>query len=319
MSGMISVVVPVYNEADNLPETRRRLEEVLASLGRPYEILFVDDGSTDGSFAILQKMHAEDPTHIRVLRFIRNYGKTAALTAAFRHARGEIIVTIDADLQEDPAHIPEFLNRIERDGFHLVSGWRRQRQDPLSKTLPSRLFNFVVRTLTGVPLHDFNCGFKAYRKEVVRRVRLYGEYHRFIPVLAAWKGFRVTEVVVRHRPRLRGTSKFGWKRMIHGYIDFVSVYFLTRFLKRPMHLFGGVGTLMVLAGLGINAYLTYEKLVLGMGLGNRPLLLLGVLLILSGLQLLVVGLLGEMLRYHHYDPQDEFVLETVLDSPSEAS
>lgn len=313
---MISVVVPVFNEVENIKEARSRLVEVLKDLGRPYEVIFVDDGSTDGSFDILRQMYEEDPTHIRVLRFIRNYGKTAALTAAFHHARGDILITIDADLQEDPAHIVDFLAKIEKEGFHVVSGWRKIRRDPLSKTLPSRLFNFVVRTMTGVPLHDFNCGFKAYRREVVKRVRLYGEYHRFIPVLAAWKGFRVTELQVHHRPRVRGKSKFGWKRMIHGYIDFVSIYFLTRFLKRPMHLFGGVGTLMFLVGILISGYLTYEKLFLGMGLSNRPLLLLGILLILSGLQLLVVGLLGEMLRYHHYDPQDEYVLEAVLSSPS---
>ncbi len=309
---MISVVVPVFNEVENLPEAWRELSRVLEDTGEPWEILFVDDGSTDGSFDILKRLHEEHPDRVRVLRFIRNFGKTAALTAAFRRARGEIIITIDADLQEDPAHIREFLQKIREEGYHLVSGWRKKRQDPPSKTLPSRLFNLVVRTTTGVPLHDFNCGFKAYRREVVENIRLYGEFHRFIPVLAAWKGFRVTEIPVRHRPRRRGKSKFGWKRMIHGYIDFVSVYLLTRFLKRPMHLFGGVGSLLFLAGLAINAYLSFEKIVFHRGLGYRPLLLLGVLLTLSGLQLLVVGLLGEMLRYHHYDPRDEYVLEQEL-------
>lgn len=309
---MISVVVPVYNEADNIRETFQSLSSVLEKMGEPWEILFVDDGSTDGSFDILKALHEEAPDRVRVLRFIRNFGKTAALTAAFQRARGDVIITIDADLQEDPGHIPEFLKKLREERFHLVSGWRKKRQDPPSKTLPSRLFNFVVRTMTGVPLHDFNCGFKGYRREVVENIRLYGEFHRFIPVLAAWKGFRVTEIPVRHRPRLRGVSKFGWKRMIHGYIDFVSVYLLTRFLKRPMHLFGGVGSLLFLAGVGINAYLSYEKLVYHVGLGHRPLLLLGILLTLSGLQLLVVGLLGEMLRYHHYEPRDEYVLESEL-------
>ncbi len=309
---MISVVVPVFNEAENLPETWRELARVLDEVGEPWEILFVDDGSTDGSFEILKRLHEENPSRVRVLRFIRNFGKTAALTAAFRRVQGEVIVTIDADLQEDPAHIREFLRKIREEGYHLVSGWRKKRRDPPSKTLPSRLFNFVVRTLTGVPLHDFNCGFKAYRREVVENIRLYGEFHRFIPVLAAWKGFRVTEIPVRHRPRRHGKSKFGWKRMIHGYIDFVSVYLLTRFLKRPMHLFGGVGSLFFLLGVAINAYLSFEKIVYHRGLGYRPLLLLGVLLTLSGLQLLVVGLLGEMLRYHHYEPRDEYVLEQEL-------
>lgn len=313
---MITVVVPVYNERDNIEETFRSLSAVLDQTGEEWELMFVDDGSTDGSFDVLRRLHETHPDRVRVLRFIRNFGKTAALTAAFRRARGEIIITIDADLQEDPAHIPEFLEKIRNEGFHLVSGWRKKRQDPPSKTLPSRLFNFVVRTMTGVPLHDFNCGFKAYRRQVVENIRLYGEFHRFIPVLAAWKGFRVTEIPVRHRPRLRGRSKFGWKRMIHGYIDFVSVYLLTRFLKRPMHLFGGVGSLLFLLGVAINAYLSFEKLVYGVGLGHRPLLLLGILLTLSGLQLLVVGLLGEMLRYHHYDPRDEYVLEIELGPPS---
>jgi len=309
---MISVVVPLFNEKENLPETWEGLSRVLEEMGEPWEILFVDDGSTDGSFEFLKRLHEENPDRVRVLRFIRNFGKTAALNAAFRRARGEVILTIDADLQEDPTHIREFLHKIREEGYHLVSGWRKKRRDPPSKTIPSRLFNFVVRTMTGVPLHDFNCGFKAYRREVVENVRLYGEFHRFIPVLAAWKGFRVTEIPVHHRPRLRGKSKFGWKRMIHGYIDFVSVYLLTRFLKRPMHLFGGVGSLFFLVGVAINAFLSFEKIVFQKGLGHRPLLLLGVLLTLSGLQLLVLGLLGEMLRYHHFDPQDEFVIEQEL-------
>ena len=307
MKPELTIVIPVYNEAENLIPLHRRLTGVLQSLQRSYELIFVDDGSTDGSDAVLEDLEKQDPDHVRRIHFITNYGKTAALTAAFRVARGRFVFTMDADLQDDPAEIPRFLEKLEA-GVHLVSGWRKKRLDPPGKTIPSRVFNFVVRTLTGVPLHDFNCGFKGYRREVLEHLRLYGEYHRFIPVLAAWKGFRVDEVVVTHHPRHAGRSKFGWKRMIHGYIDFLSIYFLTRFLQRPMHLFGGIGTLFFLSGVGISAYLSYEKLVRGMGLSNRPLLLLGVLLILSGLQLLITGFLGEMLRYHHHRPGDQFVI-----------
>jgi glycosyltransferase involved in cell wall biosynthesis len=286
----ISIVVPVYNEKESLEELHR---QIVAAIGEEsYEIVFVDDGSTDGSRLVLQRLAAENPA-IRLVKFNRNFGKSAALAVGFRESRGEIVLTLDADLQDDPKHIPQFIQKID-EGYDLVSGWKVLRRDPLTKTAPSRLFNLVTAWLTGVRLHDFNCGFKAYRRELVDRLELYGELHRFIPALAFWKGFEVTEIAVDHRPRQFGKSKFGARRFLAGLLDLITVLFLTRFTRKPMHLFGTIGLVCFLAGLVINLYLTGLKLIAGEPIGGRPLLLLGVLLMVMGMQFFATGLLADL-------------------------
>ena len=236
----LSIVIPLLNEEGSLQPLSEELKTVLETQQRPYEIIFVDDGSTDGSFATLQQLHEEDPEHIHVIQFRRNFGKTAALSAAFKRARGEIVVTMDADLQDDPREISKLVAKLE-EGYDLVAAWRERRQDPRSKTFPSRVANTLVAWLTGLKLHDVNCGFKAYRGQVVRELKLYGDLHRFIPVLASWQGFRVAEVPVLHRPRRFGQSKYGWQRMVRSFFDFLVVLFLTHYLRRPLQLFGTLG------------------------------------------------------------------------------
>ena len=316
----LSLVIPLLNEADNLRPLHERLTTSLTQVGRPYEILFVDDGSTDASPVILEELFRRDPAHVRVIQFRRNFGKTAALSAGFAHARGPVIITMDADLQDDPAEIPAMLARLD-EGYDLVAAWRVDRQDPLDKRLPSRLFNFVVSRFTGVRLHDFNCGFKVYRRAVTDSVRLYGELHRFIPVLAHQQGFRVAELPVRHHPRHAGVSKYGAGRLLRGFLDFGTVLFLTTYLKRPLHLFGTSG--LVIFGLGslINLYLAVLWLlrevggVAGIGpIGTRPLLTVGVLAMILGIQLISIGLLGEMLRYFTFRPTEEYTIGRVLEA-----
>jgi glycosyltransferase involved in cell wall biosynthesis len=289
----LSIVVPVFEEEESLPEVRRQIREVCERSGFTFEAWFVDDGSRDGSWAVIRALHAEDPRFAGV-RLRRNYGKSAALAAGFERARGRYVVTVDADLQDDPAEIPGLVALLEQ-GYDLVSGWKKKRHDPIEKRLPSRFYNFVTRKMSGIPLHDFNCGLKAYRNEVVKHVRVYGEMHRFIPLLAKWEGYdRITERVVAHRPRVHGRTKFGLERYLRGYLDLISVIFLTRFAARPMHFFGTLGTLFFTGGFLLSLWITYEKLVQGKPIGDRPLLLLGVLMILLGAQMFSTGLLGEM-------------------------
>jgi glycosyltransferase involved in cell wall biosynthesis len=253
-----------------------------------------------------------------VIQFRRNFGKTAALNAAFAQARGEIIITMDADLQDDPAEIPAMLAKLE-EGYDLVAAWRLNRRDPLDKTLPSRIFNSVVSRFTGVPLHDFNCGFKAYRRTVTDAVKLYGELHRFIPVLAHQQGFRIAEVPVQHHPRHAGMSKYGARRLLKGFLDFGTVLFLTSYLKRPLHLFGGIGLVIFGGGSLVNLYLAVLwvlREVAGMAeigpIGTRPLLIVGVLAMILGIQLISIGLLGEMLRYFTFRPTEEYTIRRIL-------
>ncbi|HMQ32528.1 MAG TPA: glycosyltransferase family 2 protein [Chloroflexaceae bacterium] len=313
----LSLVIPVYNEEESVPLICARVAEVLAAGPEPYrssyELILVDDGSSDGSFAACLAAQAADP-RVRVVQFRRNFGKTAALQAGFRLARGARVVTIDADMQEDPADLFRLLERLDA-GYDLVSAWRLKRNDPLSKTLPSRVFNAVVSRLTGVQLHDFNCGFKAYGGEVTRDLRLYGDLHRFIPVLAHQQGFRVTEVAVNHQPRRFGKSKFGARRLGRGYLDFIQVLFLTSYLRRPLRLFGALGTIFVLLGGLICAYLTVIWLQGQRPIGDRPLLTLGVLLLITGLQFVSTGLVGEMLRHGSYQPGDEYAIRRVVEAP----
>jgi glycosyltransferase involved in cell wall biosynthesis len=315
----LSVIIPLLNEADNLCALHERLTASLASTGRDYEILFVDDGSDDASPDILQDLFRRDAAHVRVLQFRRNFGKTAALSAGFGHARGEVIITMDADLQDDPAEIPAMLAKLD-EGYDLVAAWRFNRQDPLDKTLPSRFFNLVVSRSTGLRLHDFNCGFKAYRRTVTDAVRLYGELHRFIPVLAQQQGFRIAELAVQHHPRRAGVSKYGAKRFLKGFIDFGTVLFLTTYLKRPSHLFGVSGVAMFGLGSLANLYLAVLWVLReawGMTsigpIGTRPLLIVAVLAMILGIQLISIGLLGEMLRYFNFRPAEEYTIRRILE------
>ena len=306
----LSVVVAVLDEEESIRPLFSALDEVLDSLGREYEIIFVDDGSEDSSFEILKSLYENDREHVRVIQFRRNFGKTAALTAGFREARGGVVITLDADLQDDPTEIPGLLDKLNED-YDLVVAWRHERQDPLSKRLPSKIANAAVSVLTGVRLHDLNCGFKAYRREVVQDLKLYGELHRFIPVLAHWRGYRVTEQKVVHRPRQYGQSKYGFERLGRSFLDFGMVLFLTYYLKRPMHLFGTLGALLFFFGFAIGLYLT-GLWVLGEGIGWRPLLFLGILAMVVGVQMASIGLLGEMIRNFAYDPEEEYSVRRLL-------
>lgn len=291
----LSIVVPVYEEEESLPELAREIRAVCDRQGYTFEVWLVDDGSKDRSWAVIRRLHEED-ARFAGIRFRRNYGKSAALAVGFQHARGRYVITMDADLQDDPAEIPNLVAALEEgEGFDLVSGWKQRRHDPLSKTIPSRFFNAVTRKMSGIPLHDFNCGLKGYRQEVVKSVKVYGELHRYIPLLAKWEGYgRITERVVQHRPRVHGRTKFGLERFLRGFLDLVSVVFLTRFAARPMHFFGTLGTLAFIGGFLVSLWITIDKLVLGNPVGDRPLLLFGILLILLGAQMFTTGLLGEM-------------------------
>ena len=286
----VSVVVPVYNEVESLRELHRELAGVLDALGRPWEILYVDDGSRDGTDGIVGEL-AADP-RVRGLSFRRNFGKSAALAVGFRLARGALVVTMDADLQDDPAELPRLIEAL--DGHDLVSGWKRNRRDPITKTVPSRLFNAVTSAVSGLRLHDFNCGFKVYRREVVEAIEVYGELHRFIPALAHWAGFRVGEVPVHHRARRYGRSKFGAARFVNGFLDLLSAAFISTSALKPLHLFGRVGLLFLSFGTLLGLWFVALWLG-GEPIRVRPLMLFGAGLVLLGIQLILMGLLGEMI------------------------
>jgi len=299
---VISVVVPLLNEEQSLDALYREIADALDSQSQPFEVIFVDDGSTDGSMAALERLHAET-TNVVVVHLRRNFGKAAALQAGFLEAHGDVIVTIDADLQDDPAEIPQLLAKLE-EGFDLVSGWKTRRNDPLARRLFSRVFNWATAVVSGVRLHDVNCGLKAYRAEALQGMRLYGELHRFIPVLASYRGFRIAEIPVNHRARQHGRSRYGSERYLRGFFDLLSVTFMGRYRHRPLHLFGGIGLLMEAVGFVILLYLTVLKL-WGEGIGHRPLLTLGVLLVVVGIQLISLGLLSEMITSQHEERIDE--------------
>jgi dolichol-phosphate mannosyltransferase len=293
---VISVVVPVYDEERSVALLYDELRSALEPLDTPWEAIFVDDGSTDGTFAALTRLHST-AGNVRVVRLRRNFGKAAALVAGFDQASGDIVVTIDGDLQDDPAEIPRLLAKLD-EGFDLVSGWKSKRRDRLSRRLMSRLFNAVTSRFSGVRLHDMNCGLKAYRAEVVHGLRLYGELHRFIPVLAHYRGYRIAELPVNHRPREHGRSRYGIERYLRGFLDLVTVSFIGRYRHRPLHLFGGLGLVLTTAGIAILVYLTVDK-ALGHAIGGRPLLTLGVLLVVVGMQFFSLGLISEMITSHH--------------------
>src|SRR5579864_5383689 len=307
----VSVLVPVLDEAETVEELGSRVAAVLDGLGLRFEIVFVDDGSRDGTAERVRSAHGRDG-RIKLVRLRRNFGKAAALSAGFEHSRGRIVVTMDGDLQDDPDEIPRLLAMLETGDLDLVSGWKRERRDPAAKRLPSRLFNWVTRRLAGVDLHDFNSGFKVYRREVLDQIAVYGELHRYIPVLASRRGFAVGEVAVSHHARRHGVSKYGWDRFYKGLLDLITVLFITRYTRRPLHLFGAVGLVFLAAGFGIDLYLA----ILWMGgatLSNRPLLLLGVLLMLLGIQVLTTGLLGEMITFKNFRRPDSYSVKEYLD------
>ena len=286
----LSFVLPVCNEQDSLRQLYGEIVEHTPV--QAFEMIFVDDGSTDDSYAVLRQL-AEADQRIRLVRFRTNFGKAAALQTGFAHARGDVVITMDTDLQDNPAEIPNMLARLD-EGWDLVSGWKKKRHDPLGKRLPSKIFNGVTSRVSGLRLHDFNCGFKAYRREVVQELDVYGELYRYIPALAHTMGFRVTEMPVEHRARTHGRSKYGMERLLHGFFDLLTVQLITRFSHSPLYLFGRMGLLFGGVGFLVSLYLTVLKLGYGVPLSNRPLLFLGVLLILVGVQLFSIGLVGEL-------------------------
>jgi len=299
----ISMVIPVYNEEGNLDALHEKLTSSLVQIGLPYEIIFIDDGSKDGTWKVIRKLGTAD-RHVRALRHRRNFGKARALSLGFAVADGAAIITMDGDLQDDPDELPKFIQSLN-EGNDLASGWKQRRQDPLGKTAPSKVFNWTVRKVTGVQLHDFNCGFKAYRKDAAKTIRLYGELHRFTPVLANAEGFRIAEIPVKHHPRTWGSSKYGWSRLTKGFLDLFTVKFLTEYRQRPMHLFGVPGLLSAFVGVLIGLYLTFERIALNNQIGTRPLLMLSVLLVVLGAQFFGLGLIGEYLAHHSNERSDD--------------
>jgi glycosyltransferase involved in cell wall biosynthesis len=314
MSPDLSIVIPLYNEAENVEPLYAELTAALAGLGRSYEVIVVDDGSRDDSFSRLAAVHQRDPRW-RIIRFRRNFGQTAGFSAGFAAARGEIVITSDADLQNDPADIPRLLARMD-EGYDIVSGWRVNRKEPfLSRRLPSMLANRMISGATGVALHDYGCSLKAYRSEVVKNLRLYGELHRFIPALASWMGVRVAEAPVNDRTRRFGRSKYGLGRTFRVLLDLITVRFILGYATRPLHVFGGLGLASAGIGVLIGLYLTVVKLALGQQIGARPLLLLAVLLVVLGVQMISMGLLAEMVMRVYHEAQDKpiYVVRETLD------
>jgi glycosyltransferase involved in cell wall biosynthesis len=303
MMKRISIVVPLYNEKESLVELHGRIREAVQSLGAPYEVIFVDDGSTDGSHGVLREIRERDG-NVKIIRFLANSGKAAGLQAGFDAATGDYLITMDADLQDDPAEIPALAAALDG-GLDMVSGWKKERQDPLSKTLPSKFFNAVVRFFSGLRLHDFNCGLTAYRIEVVRSFRIYGELHRYIPVLAKYHGFRVGEIPVKHHPRKHGRSKYGAKRFISGFLDLLTVILLTRYTSKPLHFFGSVGLVFCFFGGVIGAYIIMLYVRSGFHniQGRQPLLVGGVFLFLLGVQFISTGLLAELITHSRMERQ----------------
>lgn len=307
----VSVLVPVLNEAGTVAELSHQVLAVLDGLGKSSEIIFVDDGSSDGTPERVRELHAEDP-RIKLVWLRRNFGKAAALCAGFDVCRGKVVFTMDGDLQDDPQEIPRFLAKLEEEELDLVSGWKKRRKDPPSKRYPSKLFNWVTRKLAQVDLHDFNCGFKVYRREVLEQISIYGELHRYIPVLASRRGFRIGEIEVNHNPRTYGKSKYGFDRFYKGLLDLITVLFITKYTRRPLHLFGLIGLVFLGGGFAINLYLMILWF-MGEPLGRRPLLQLGVLAMVLGVQVLTTGLIGEMLTFKNFRRRDSYSVKERLD------
>ena len=303
----ISFVIPVYNEEATIAELYQRIASAMETIGNTqYKVYYIDDGSTDGSWAAIEALCEAESKHCSGLRFRRNFGKADALQAGFDNVDGDIVFTMDADLQDDPAEIPAFLKKLD-EGYDLVSGWKQVRHDPITKTLPSKIFNALARAASGVQLHDFNCGFKAYRREVTQDIKLFGELHRFVPILAHAEGYRIGEIPVRHHPREHGVSKYGGKRFLKGLLDLMTVVVTSRYLRRPAHLFGGTGLFAGFIGFVILAWLSISKLCSGTDIGGRPLFFLGILLLLLGAQLVSLGLIAEMITRQDNSDSDKHI------------
>ena len=313
----ISLVIPLLDEAESLPELTGWIARVLDAHGLSYEVILVDDGSTDDSWAVMEALAAAD-ARLRGIRFNRNYGKSAALQVGFQAARGRVVCTMDADLQDSPEELPELYRLIAEEKYDLVSGWKQKRFDPLTKTIPTKLFNAATRWISDIPLHDFNCGLKAYDQRVVKSIEVYGEMHRYIPVIAKWAGFRrITEKVVRHQPRKFGVTKFGLERFVYGFLDLASIAFVSRFRRRPMHFFGTLGSLSFLVGLLITFWLTGEKVYLSLhnlrarGVTDQPLFFLALVAIIVGVMLFVTGFLAELVQLNGPRRNDYLIREEI--------
>jgi glycosyltransferase involved in cell wall biosynthesis len=311
----ISVVVPLFNEEESLPELCVWIDKVMTENNFTYEVILIDDGSRDKSWAVVEELNAVNP-NIKGIKFRRNYGKSAALNRGFEATNGDVVITMDADLQDSPDEIPELFRMITVEGFDVVSGWKKKRHDPISKTIPTKLYNWATRRMTGIKLHDFNCGLKAYKCKVVKSIEVYGEMHRYIPVMAKWAGFlKIGEKIVEHRKRKYGITKFGWERFINGFLDLLSISFVSRFGKKPMHLFGSLGTLLFLIGFIIAGVLAYDKIFLSIyKMTDRPIFYFGLLSMIMGTQLFVAGFLGELISRNandrnHYLVEKELGLE----------
>jgi glycosyltransferase involved in cell wall biosynthesis len=308
----ISVIVPLFNEEESLPELVSWIDRVMLENKFSYEIIAVDDGSRDRSWQVLTELRASFPA-LKAVRFRRNHGKAAALNTGFRAAKGMVVITMDADLQDSPDEIPELYQMVSTGGFDLVSGWKKKRYDPISKTIPTKLYNWANRVMSGIKLHDFNCGLKAYRYEVVKSIEIYGEMHRYIPVIAKWAGFgKIGEKVVAHRARKFGTTKYGWERFINGFLDLLTISFTTRFGKRPMHFFGFFGGILFFIGFLIALYLAYGRFFQDMyRMTDRPLFYMGLLAMILGTQLFTAGFLGELIHRNSLD-RNRYVIAAYL-------
>ncbi|OGU56414.1 MAG: glycosyl transferase family 2 [Ignavibacteria bacterium RBG_13_36_8] len=302
----ISIIVPLLNEEESIRPLYFEIKKATKLISSDYEIIFVDDGSTDKSLFNIKEL-AKSDNRVKYISFRKNFGKSAALQTGFRSANGDAIITMDADLQDDPLEIPSLLQKLE-EGYDLVSGWKKIRHDPFIKKCSSKFFNWITRWFTKIKIHDFNCGLKAYRRDVVKNINVYGELHRYIPVLAGWQGFRISEIPVKHHARKYGKTKFGISRFFKGFADLLTVLFTTRYIKRPMHLFGFLGFIAFVLGIIINAYLSYEWII-GKSLSNRPLLFLGILLIVVGAQFFAVGLLGEIMVHSTQERKEYYIKE----------
>ena len=310
----ISVVIPLLNEEENIQQLYTKLEAVLVKLNKPYEIIFIDDGSTDNTFNILKDIHKKN-SNVKIIKFRRNFGQALAFSAGFDHSKGDVIITMDGDLQNNPEDIPRLLDKLD-EGYDIVKGWRVNRKDPfLSKKVPSKIFNWLTSRITGVKLHDFACALNAYRREVVENITIYGELHRYISVLASMRGVSIAEIEVKHHPRIYGESKYKVGRLIRGTFDLITIKFLLSYSTRPLHLFGIPGAISFFIGFVIGAHLTIERLVFGMGIGDRPLLLLAVLLVFLGAQFITMGLLGEVMTRIYYEVQNKpmYAIREIID------
>jgi glycosyltransferase involved in cell wall biosynthesis len=315
----ISVVIPAKDEEESIPELSNWISRVMQTHGFLYEVIFIDDGSRDGTWEEIKKISEANPS-IKGIQFNRNFGKSAALQTAFKIAQGEVVITMDADLQDSPDEIPELYKLIKEQKFHLVSGWKKKRHDPISKTLPSKFFNYVTRKISGIHLHDFNCGLKAYHYSVIKNITVYGEMHRYIPVLAKWAGFtKITEKVVEHRERKYGVSKFGWERFVRGFLDLLTITFVGRFAKRPMHFFGAWGIVSFLVGFGFTVKIFWDKLdalfiskiPLKRDVVDQPIFYLALVALVIGVQLFLTGFIAELLARQSVSKADYLVIDSI--------